>query len=382
MTRQEIERMIIGSILWECDAGGAGLDTIDLAESEIQDHELRDIFAGMLKHKGPVKSISLADSLPDKHALTIATLTDYAVIAPRDGSMQPWVDILRERNYQEEIKLLHQTVASELVAGEITADEARTTLESLELKKPKTTEYKNSRQIADRFWEWLQRIKDGDSTIGTGTSLAVAIAAGMAKENFGVLFASVEMTDVTLAGRLLSKIAGVPIFRTMGDDSQKRSDDWDKLTSATKELAEGFPFYLTTEPDLQAICNMARKAQIRHDIKAVFVDYIGLLDLERAATREQQIAMASKKLNRLAKSTGLIVYALSQLNRKLTDRADKRPFISDLRESGSLEQDADQIWLLHRDIDSTDPLELSISKNRNGPAGRIINLDFRGGNVG
>ena len=124
--------------------------------------------------------------------------------------------------------------------------------------------------------------------------------------------------------------------------------------------------------NLESVC---RQIQHRDGLDLVIVDYLQLMQV-KAESREQQIATITRKLKRLAVQLGTPVLALSQLNRALEMRANKRPQLSDLRESGAIEQDADIVMLLWREAyydDSADPTtaELIVAKHRNGPTGAV-----------
>ena len=192
-------------------------------------------------------------------------------------------------------------------------------------------------------------------------------------------FFSLEMSKEQLSLRLLCSEARI-------DSSKLRSgffsrDDWVKITDAAGVLSEA-PLYIDDSPDVttMTIRAKARRLKMEKNLGLIFIDYLQLMrghaNTER---RDLEISDISRSLKALAKELSLPVIALSQLNRKLEERSDKRPQLSDLRESGALEQDADVVAFIYRDEvynkDENNPnrgkAELIISKQRNGPVGTV-----------
>lgn len=198
-----------------------------------------------------------------------------------------------------------------------------------------------------------------------------------AGERMPVLFFSLEMTAEQLAQNLLCSYSKVDasllrIGRTSKEDYERMID----IKAA--ELYEA-PVFIDDQPGLtlSEIRSRARRYSRREGIRAVFVDYLQLARQPFIESREQQVAEISKGLKGLAKDLRIPVIALSQLNRNPDVRPDKRPALSDLRESGSIEQDADVVVLLHRPdyYDATarpGELDVDVAKNRNGPTGMIV----------
>ncbi|HEY6555720.1 MAG TPA: replicative DNA helicase [Polyangiaceae bacterium] len=206
----------------------------------------------------------------------------------------------------------------------------------------------------------------------------------------GVAFFSLEMPREQLASRLLSGEARVDVSRIRSGDL--RREDWNKLTEAASRLSR-MPIWLDDTPALTLLDLRAKVRRIQADLKRpdgdmpakglglVCVDYLQLMQGRRdAGSREQEISELSRGLKQLAKELEVPVLALSQLNRSVETRTskDKRPQLSDLRESGAIEQDADTIMFIYRDDyyfkDSPDKgiAEIIIAKQRNGPTGKIM----------
>jgi replicative DNA helicase len=218
---------------------------------------------------------------------------------------------------------------------------------------------------------------------GTGkTSLALGMAAHAAMAaHTPVLIFSLEMSHQELTHRLLSSEARVDATRMR--NGRLLDADWPKITNAIGRLAEA-DIYIDDNPRLTVmeIRAKARRLKSRHGLGMIVVDYLQLMSGRSAAeNRQVEVSEISRGLKILARELEVPVVALSQLSRNLESRADKRPVLADLRESGSLEQDADVVIFIYRDEvynrDSPDrgTAEIIVAKHRNGPTG-VTNLAF------
>jgi len=188
---------------------------------------------------------------------------------------------------------------------------------------------------------------------------------------------SLEMSKIEIVTRLLSAEAKVPLHVLRS--GQLSDDDWTKLARRMGEINEA-PIYVDDTPNmtLMEIRAKARRLRQRHDLRLVIVDYLQLMTSpKRVESRQQEVAELSRGLKLLAKEIECPVVAVSQLNRGPEQRTDKRPQLSDLRESGSIEQDADVVILLHRDdyYDKESPrageADFIVAKHRNGPTDTV-----------
>ncbi len=213
------------------------------------------------------------------------------------------------------------------------------------------------------------------------TSLALNVAINAAKSSNGVGIFSLEMAAEQLTLRLLSTESGI--------DHQKirnatiSSEEWIEMTHVAAELGE-MKLFIDDTPGLNImeLRAKARKLKAKHDIDMLVIDYLQLLTSgRRHENRHLEVSEISRFLKALAKELGIPIIALSQLSRAVDSRTDKRPMLSDLRESGAIEQDADVIMFLYRDIvynaetENPELSELIIGKQRNGPTG-IVPLRF------
>jgi replicative DNA helicase len=197
-----------------------------------------------------------------------------------------------------------------------------------------------------------------------------------------VLF-SLEMGRNEITMRLLSAEARVPLQRMRV--GQLDDDDWARLARRMSEVADA-PLFIDDSPNvsLMEIRAKCRRLKQRHDLKFVIVDYLQLMSSpRRVENRQQEVSEMSRSLKLLAKELEVPVIALSQLNRGPEQRTDKKPLLSDLRESGSIEQDSDVVILLHRE-DLYEPesprageADLIVAKHRNGPT-TTVTVAFQG----
>jgi replicative DNA helicase len=210
------------------------------------------------------------------------------------------------------------------------------------------------------------------------TAFLLAIAAAVSvRDRLPSIFFSLEMAHDQLAGRLLTSLASVDGARAR--IGRLEIAEFDRLTAASEKLRTA-PFFIDDSPALlvSEIRARARRMKRREGIRLIFVDYLQLVRaaVSKGASRENEVAAISRQLKALARELSVPVLAAVQLNRGLENRIDKRPMLADLRESGSLEQDADQVWFLHRpgvfdpDADQGD-VDLLIAKNRSGPLGKV-----------
>ncbi len=218
----------------------------------------------------------------------------------------------------------------------------------------------------------------GKTTFAMNLAENAAISAGV-----GVAVFSMEMPAESLTLRMMSSLGR--INQTKVRSGQLDEEDWPRLTSAVSILNEA-QIFIDDTPALSPTEMRARVRRLKrkHDIGLIVVDYLQLMQVKGGAeNRVNEISEISRGLKALAKEMNVPVIALSQLNRGLEQRPNKRPVMSDLRESGAIEQDADLIVFIYRDEvyneDSPDKgtAEIIIGKHRNGPLG-VARLTFLG----
>ena len=218
----------------------------------------------------------------------------------------------------------------------------------------------------------------GKSTAGLDIARSCAIKHGLTAAIF-----SLEMSKTEITMRLLSAEARVPLHHMRS--GMMNDDDWARLARRMGEVAEA-PLFIDDSPNLtmMEIRAKARRLKQRHDLKLVVIDYLQLMSgNKKSESRQQEVSELSRNLKLLAKELEVPVIAMSQLNRGPEQRTDKKPQLSDLRESGSIEQDADMVVLLHREdmYEKESPrageADLIVAKHRNGPTATIV-VAFQG----
>ena len=209
------------------------------------------------------------------------------------------------------------------------------------------------------------------------TALSLNMALQSALEGKRVAFFSVEMAKEQLLIRLLSSLTHIPLSSLKVGNIEK---DWDHLYAGSVRLSET-ALFIDDSSHISPfeIRSKARRLKAQGGLDFIIVDYIQLMSMKKTFdSREREVSEMSRLLKSIAKELKVPVLALSQLNRGVENRTNRRPLLSDLRESGSIEQDADVILMLYRDeyynpnTTHKGKTEVIISKQRNGPTGTIV----------
>lgn len=344
---------------------------------------------------GPAYLANLTDIVP-----VAANITYYAQIIRNKAVLRSLIQTCTEiasRCYEEQDDIDSLVDDAEQTIFEISRTKSSQDYQPLSKIIPET--FKRVEKLAERKelitgvptgYDDLDRITSGfqssDLIILAGrpsmgkTALAINIVQNAAIfHKIPVAVFSLEMSKEQLGMRMLCSVSRV--------DSQDlrtgfiRDHDWPKLARATGILSEA-PIFIDDTPAISVLEMRAKSRRLKaeHDIGLVVVDYLQLMrGRTNAERREQEISEISRSLKAMAKELNLPVVALSQLNRSLESRPNKRPQLSDLRESGAIEQDADVICFLYRDEiynkSEDNPrrgiAEVIIGKQRNGPTGSI-----------
>ncbi|WP_217711674.1 replicative DNA helicase [Actinomadura sp. NAK00032] len=217
-----------------------------------------------------------------------------------------------------------------------------------------------------------------NSTLALDFARAASIKHGLTSAFF-----SLEMGRNEITMRLLSAEARVALHAMRSGTMQ--DEDWTRLARRMSEVAEA-PLFIDDSPNMSMmeIRAKCRRLKQQHDLRLVIIDYLQLMTSgKRVESRQVEVSEFSRSLKLLAKELGVPVIALSQLNRGPEQRTDKKPMVSDLRESGSIEQDADMVILLHREdaYEKESPrageADLIVAKHRNGPTATVT-VAFQG----
>ena len=207
------------------------------------------------------------------------------------------------------------------------------------------------------------------------TALSLNIALHNALQGKKVAFFSLEMSKEQILLRLLSSLGRINLSKLT--NGQINQHQWGKLIEAAAKLSETHFFIDDSSPlSPYEIRSKARRLKSRQGLDLLVVDYLQLMQLpDRTETREREVSEMSRLLKSFSKELGIPILTLSQLNRSVEARSNRRPILSDLRESGAIEQDADVIMMLYREDyyeeTNTNEAEVIINKQRNGPTGTV-----------
>lgn len=414
----EAEQAVLGGILI---GGTAALDRIEgmLAASDFYRNEHREIFAAIcsLSNRGSaIDVITVAEALAgsgiDERTGGLAYLATLSENTPSAANIRRYAEIVKERAQQRGLMALAQGIMSECAAPGAKVDEIIAQADAAMVQLLDTGAGDEPTMLVNAMGEAIDDIDDrqsGHRRSGLQTGIAeldaltcglepgqliiVAARPSVGKTALGlniadhavrggdpVSFFSLEMTKRELSQRLLALRARVSVAAMRSGALEQ--DQWDRIFKCRAD-ADGQPLFLIDRSGVGVpyIRAAARRIKRQHGLGLVIVDYLGLMKGE-GQNRTQEIGSISRGLKSLAKELHVPIIALAQLNRATEGRMDKRPMLSDLRDSGEIEQDADIVAMLHREENYSSAsewkgvAELLIRKNRNGPLGTVY-LDYR-----
>ena len=413
----EAEQAVLGGLMLENGAWDQIADKLNEDDFHLFDHRI--IFQAISElayHNQPFDVVTLADKIKhaENSAINNKNVTAYiATLAketPTAANISAYADIVREKSILRKLASTGTEIASS--AYQTKGQDSRQLLDIAEKKifeigdhgqrqlsgfkdmkvLLKTTVeridelYERGDSITgiatgfDQFDENTSGLQNGDLIIVAGrpsmgkTSLTMNIAeyAAIQKQSSIAIF-SMEMPSHQLTMRMLSSIGRInqQSIRT----GKLTEEDWPRLTSAVSMLSEA-KIFIDDSPALSPteIRARARRLKREHGLSMIIIDYLQLMQItDSSENRTNDVSEISRSLKALAKELNVPVIALSQLNRSLEQRTDKRPVMSDLRESGAIEQDADLIVFIYRDEVYNDEspdkgtAEIIVAKQRNGP---------------
>ena len=416
----EAEQSIIGGLMLENQVW----DTVSakLCEADFYRMEHRTLYRAILdlsNKSQPFDVVTLLDTLKSNNALDDAGgeayLFELANNTPSVANVSAYADIVREKSVQRQLITVAGDIAdsaynpgnrevSDLldyaesrvfaIAEQTASDGGPEVIKSILVRAVERIDalYHSGDSITglatglSDLDELTSGLQSSDLVIVAGrpsmgkTTLVMNIAEHAAiKANKPVLVFSMEMPADSLAMRMMSSLGRIDQHRIR--TGKLDDDDWPRVTSAVHMLSEA-PLYIDDTAGLSPAEMRARARRLCKEhgqLGLIVVDYLQLMKVPgfKADNRTAEISEISRSLKSLAKELSVPVVALSQLNRSLEQRQDKRPVMSDLRESGAIEQDADLICFIYRDEvyneDSPDKgvAEIIVAKQRNGPIGKI-----------
>jgi replicative DNA helicase len=412
----EAEESVLGALLLDKDA------IIGIAEfldpSDFYDDRHREIFECALElyeERIPIDVLTISERLKKRKVLKkvggVSYLVEVANQVPTAAHVEHYGKIVKDaatkRSLMKAASTLVELSMDEGLAAEELLDKAESEVFSLTQRHL----HKGFAPVRDALAESFDRLdelhkqaeglrgvptgfKDLDDTLaglqksnliiiaarpGIGkTTLALNISQNLAvKHKRPVGFFSLEMSKEELVDRLLVAQADIDAWRLK--TGKLSEDDFTNLSNAMGELAEA-PLFIDDTPALSILemRTKARRLQVEAGVDLIIIDYLQLARSRQLENRVQEVSEISQGLKNLARELKIPVIAISQLSRAVEQRGEKRPQLADLRESGSIEQDADVVMFLWKESeDNPENLNLDIAKHRNGPL-RSLKFVFKG----
>ena len=412
----EAEEAVLGSILINQETIYGVSELLDIEDFYRKSH--RTIFKVMLDlntTKKAIDIITLTDYLTHISKLEevggIAFITSLANKVPSTANLKHYINIVKEKSMLRNIINIAEHMESmsydneQLDTPEVILDKTEQMISRLTKKMIVTKvdniqgqtlkAYMDIENIINNKDEllgletglydldnFLQGLKNSDFMILAArpsmgkTAFALNIASYLSiKKDTPVAFFSLEMSSNQLIHRIFSSYGLIPLFNLKSgnlDDAHTQ-----KLIKVSNKLSQSKLIINDEISNLMSLRSIARKLKRENDIKLIIIDYLQLLEGTRRENRNLEISEISRSLKILAKELDIPIIALSQLSRSVESRQVKKPMLSDLRESGSLEQDADIVMFLYREdyynpeTENKNITDVIIAKNRNGPTGTI-----------
>jgi len=424
----EAEQSVLGGLLLENEALDKIADLISSSDFYRHDHRvIYEHISRLIEHSKPADIVTVAESLESTAELSgvggISYLGALAQNTPSAANIRRYAEIVRERAVMRSLVMVGSGIAESAFnpqgrdAAQLLDEAEARIFEIAEGGKRSTQGFIDIKtllpQVADRIDQLFQRdnasdvtgiptgfadldsmtsgLQPGDLVIVAGrpsmgkTAFSLNIAENVALDTgLPVAVFSMEMGATQLAMRMIGSVGRLDQHRMR--TGRLEDEDWVRLTTALGKLNDA-PMFIDESAGLNALEVRARARRLHRQcgkLGLIVIDYLQLMSATRTGeNRATEISEISRALKSLAKELDVPVVALSQLNRGLEQRPNKRPVMSDLRESGAIEQDADVILFIYRDQvynpDSPDKgtAEIIIGKQRNGPIG-TIRLTFLG----
>lgn len=420
----EAERVLLGALLLDPERI---IDVVPLlAVDDFYDPVYRTIYsqiATLHESRQPIDFVTVAEGLRENHQINefggSSFLAQLASEVPTSSHADHYAKIIREKSTKRRLADAGRAIMEEASDSQPTADTVLDSAERRLLAFSRQSDSSRPRHIAElgadayERYTKLYEAEDKSALFGIRTGfdeldqlltglqpghlMVVAARPGMGKTAFALDIArhvasqqgrnvaifSLEMTSQELMDRVIGGFLGVETWKLK--KGELTPQDFERMGPLFDQLRD-HPIYIDDDPDttLSNLRSKARRQQIERGLDLLIVDYLQLIevpDRRDGENRTQQVSYISRTLKQLARELGCPVIALSQLSRSVEQRNPPIPILSDLRESGSIEQDADSVVMLYRegsyseDCGHPEQTDLYVRKNRNGPTGRV-ELDF------
>lgn len=413
----ETEQAVIGSILMDKDKMTDVADI--LVPDDFYQSEYRMIYQAMIQINSEGRPVDLVTVLEQLKTMNVPPevssldfMRDIANSVATSANAKHYAKIVKEKSLLRNVIKVNETIMEECYSGRESADAILEETEKQLFKLLQSRGAEDLTPIKDVVMEAINRIEAASKQSGSVTGIPtgftdldyrtaglqpsdmilVAARPSMGKTAFALNLAahaackkhittaifSLEMSKVQLMNRFLAMESGVSAqnMRT-GNLSE---GEWEKLVEGAAILGDsGLVIDDTPGISISDMRSKCRKIKLEHDdLGLIIIDYIQLMTSStRSESRQQEVSEISRSLKALARELNVPVIALSQLSRAVEQRPDHRPMLSDLRESGAIEQDADVVMFLYRDeyykkdTDKPGVAEVIIAKQRNGPVGTV-----------
>ena len=409
----EAEQSFLGGLLLDNAAFDRLTSPLEPAHFFLAEH--RAIYAAireLIARQQPADMVTVYAALQAEPG-TLAYLGELAANTPSAANIGRYAEIIRDRSLQRELLSATADISERVHHGTGSAVEKLDAAQSrlMSLSESSTVDVVQVGELLPDFLDRLEQIEDGSlpprATCGypdidqrvhiteatdmvviggrpaTGkTTLALNIAEARARRGEPGLIWSGEMPSSQIRDKLIASVGGVE-YKAFREGRRLTSEEYDKVVYALGVIKD-LPMHIFDAPGISVfdLGAKARQVKRRSGLKWIVIDYLQLMrgDGENETMRFSEI---SRSLKEMAKALGVTVYALSQLNRSLEARPNKRPIMSDLRSTGAIEQDADVIMFLYRDelynpdTDAKGMAEIIVGKNRHGEAGIMVPLATR-----
>ena len=416
------EQSVLGGMLLSKDAIADVVESLRASDFYKPAHEtIYEAILSLYGHGSPADAITVADELKKRGELTrvggAAYIHTLIASVPTAANAQYYAEIVKEHAIMRRLieagtKIAQLGYANETEVDTL-VDQAQAEIYAVTDGNAKEDYVSFSEALEETINEIDANSNRPDGVYGVptdfiefdeltgglhgGQMIVIAARPGVGKSTLALdiarsasihhqmttVFFSLEMSRTELAMRILSAEGKISMGRLKKGDLD--TEGWTNLATLQGRI-DSAPLYIDDSPNmtLMEIRAKCRRLKQRNDLKLVVLDYLQLMSSgKKVESRQQEVSEFSRSLKLLAKELDVPVIALSQLNRGSEQRTDKRPMVSDLRESGSIEQDADMVILLHRedmynpDSDRVGEADMIIAKHRGGPT-RTIPLAFSG----
>lgn len=416
---QDAEESVLGAMLLDKDAVIAVAEF--LSADDFYDERLKDIYKACIElyeERVPIDVLTVSEKLKKNKTLkqfgSSSFLADLANKVPTAAHVEHYGKIVKDTATKRSLmsaaaRLVDISLNDGMDANEVldAAESQILSISQRNLTKAFTSVRETLAESFDRIDE-LHKQGEGMRGVATGFADIDDALAGMQKSNLIILaarpsvgkttlamniaqyvavvekksvgFFSLEMSKEELVDRLLVGQADIDAWKLK--TGKLSEDDFTKLSNAMGELAEA-PLYIDDTPALSILemRTKARRLQVEHGLDFIVIDYLQLARSRNLENRVQEVSEISQGFKNIARELKVPVFALSQLSRAVENRESNKPQLSDLRDSGSIEQDADVVMFLYReDNDHPEQMMLDIAKHRNGPL-KSVPLYFKGDRI-